>query len=98
MIDLTPYVHRDKPFFTVNNNIDVFMTIDKCMYDAIRTNKDTLLLDGNEYNLIEFNTNRFHYPITNYIGLGKEFDIHISIVLEETKSSIRNKKIKELGL
>ena len=90
MIDLTPYVHRDKPFFSVNNEIDVFMTIDKCMYDAIRTNKDTLLLDGNEYNLIEFNT--------NYIGLGKEFDLHISIVLEETKSSIRNKKIKELGL
>lgn len=90
MIDLTPYVHRDKPFYKQDNKIDVFMTIDKCMYDEIRTHKDILLLDGNEYNLIEFNT--------NYIGLGKEFDIHISIVLEETKSSIRNKKIKELGL
>lgn len=90
MIDLTPYVHRDKPFYKKDNKIDVFMTIDKCMYDEIRTHKDILLLDGNEYNLVEFNT--------NYIGLGKEFDIWTSIVLEETKSSIRNKKIKELGL
>lgn len=90
MIDLTYNIHRDKPFYKHDNKIDVFMTIDKCMYDNIRTNTHTLLLDGDEYNLIEFNT--------NYIGLGKEFDIHISITLEETKSSIRNKKIKELGI
>ena len=90
MIDLTLYVHRDKPFYRNGNNIDVFMTIDKCMYDAIRTHDGTFLVDDSEYTLLEFNT--------NYIGLGKDFDIHLGIVLEETQSSVRNKKIKELGL
>jgi hypothetical protein len=92
MIDLTPYVHRDKPFYKKDNKIDVFMTIDKNVYDEIINHKDILLLDGNEYNLIEFDTRL--YSVLNC----KEFDIHISIVLEETKSSIRNKKLKELGI
>lgn len=90
MIDLTPHIHRDKPFRNSDNSIDVFMTIDKYMYDAIRTHDGTFLVDDREYNLLEFNT--------NYIGLGKEFDIHLGVVLTETISSVRNKKIKELGL
>lgn len=87
MIDLTQYTSSIKED---NNLTEIFVIIKKNIYDAIREHNGEFYCNERIFTIKEFNT--------NLIGLGKDCDFYVLLIMEEVNWSKRNRKIKELGL
>lgn len=88
MIDLSMYVYDE---YKKGDDTELFLIVKKDMYDKLRDSDIGELY----YNDRVFTIKNF---ATDCIGLGYDCDFHIFISVDETIRSIRNKKLKQLGI
>lgn len=92
--DITKWVNFTEPLKRSDGYSEFFISIPKKEFDKIKGKDLEIVISDthykSHYNLITYDS--------NYDNMSDDYDIHISIVVEELEWSKRNKKIQDLGI
>lgn len=92
--DITPWLNCPEPLKRSDGYSEFFISIPKKELDKMTGSDLEIIAADNhyksQYRLITYDS--------NYDNMSDDYDIHISIVVEELEWSKRNKKIQDLGI